>query len=318
MTGRGTVVAVVSWNARDLLARCLRSLKRDSDEGLAEVWVIDNASTDGSPDLVRSDFPWVNLVESGGDLGFVAAVNVVARRTKGEWLVPANEDIEVMPGAIRRLIEAGEKHPDGALFAPKLLNPDGTTQLSTGRFPSLTQTAVANLGLHRVSARVAKRFMLEPREEDIDSGPIDFAIGAFLLVRRAAFESIGGFDERYWPFQEDLDLAWRLSRVGWKAWYVADAEVRHVGSGTLRDSTAERERTEYVLRTRRTWLLARKGVGAAIGYLVLNIFGAILRLPAVEALALVAPHRWRRRRDNERVWLLANARTLFVRRPSSL
>jgi N-acetylglucosaminyl-diphospho-decaprenol L-rhamnosyltransferase len=311
-TGAAAVVAVVSWNARDLLARCLRSLQRDNDEGLVEVWVIDNASTDGSPELVRDDFPWVNLIQSERDLGFCAAVNVVARRTKSEWLVQSNEDVEVLPGAIRRLIEAGEQHPDAGLVAPRLLNPDGSTQHSLARFPSLMQDAVANFGLHRASARIAKRFMLDP-QEDVETGAVDFAIGAFLLVRRAAFESVGGFDERHWLFQDDLDLAWRLSRAGWKTWYVADAEVRHVGTGALRNSATDRERTEYVLRTRRAWLLRRKGVAATIGYLALNIVGAFIRLPAVEALAVVAPRRWRRRRDNVRIWLLANARALFIR-----
>jgi N-acetylglucosaminyl-diphospho-decaprenol L-rhamnosyltransferase len=313
-TGDATVVAVVSWNARDLLAKCLRSLKPDSDDGLVEVWVIDNASTDGSPDLVRRDFAWVNLIESGGDLGFGAAVNVVARRTKSEWLVPSNEDVEVFPGAIRRLIEAGKDHPDAALFAPRLLNPDGSTQHSIGRFPSLTEAAITNFGLHRASSRIAQHFMIGPQEKDVQTHPIDFAIGAFLLVRRAAFESVGGFDEKHWLFQEDLDLAWRLSRAGWKTWYVADAQVRHVGSGPLRNSSTERERTEFVLRTRRSWLLRRRGVAAAIGYLLLNLVGAVIRLPAVEALAVVAPRRWRRRRDSVRAWLLANARALFVRR----
>jgi N-acetylglucosaminyl-diphospho-decaprenol L-rhamnosyltransferase len=313
-TNDATVVAVVSWNARELLAKCLRSLQRDADEGLVEVWVVDNASTDGSPELVRRDFPWVNLIQSERDLWFCAAVNVVARRTKSEWLVQSNEDVEVSPGAIRRLIEAGEQHPDAALVAPRLLNPDGSTQQSIGKFPSLMQTAVANFGLHRASARIAKRFMLEPQEEDIQTGTVDYAIGAFLLVRRAAFESVGGCDERHSLFQDDLDLAWRLSRAGWKTWYVADAEVRHVGMGGLRNSATERERAEYVMRTFRAWLLRRRGVGAAIGYFALNIVGAFLRLAILEPLALVGPRRWRSRRDKVRVWLLINARAFFVRR----
>jgi N-acetylglucosaminyl-diphospho-decaprenol L-rhamnosyltransferase len=313
-TNDATVVAVVSWNARELLAKCLRSLQRDTDEGLVEVWVIDNASTDGSPDLVRRDFPWVSLIQTEQDLGFGAAVNVIARRTKSEWFVQSNEDVEVLPGAIRRLIEAGEQHPDAALVAPRLLNLDGSTQQSIGQFPSLMQTAVANFGLHRASARIAKRIMPEPQQEDIQTGTVDWAIGAFLLVRRAAFESVGGFDEEHWLLQEDLDLAWRLSRAGWKTWYVADAEVRHVGTGALRNSGTERERTEYVVRTYRAWLLRRRGVGTAIGYLALNIVGAFLRLAALEPLALVSPRRWRRRRENVRIWLLANVRALFIRR----
>jgi N-acetylglucosaminyl-diphospho-decaprenol L-rhamnosyltransferase len=308
---------VVSWNARELLAKCLRSLQRDADEGSVEVWVVDNASTDGSPELVRRDFPWASLIESEHDQGFGRAVNVVARRTKSKWLVASNEDVEVLPGAIRRLIQAGEEHSDAGVLAPRLLNRDGTTQWSIGRFPSLVETVVANLGLHRVSARIARRLLLEP-QEDIEAREIDFAIGAFLLMRRVAFESVGGFDERVWLVQEDLDLGWRLSRAGWKWRYVPDAEVRHVGPGLLRKSLTDPERAEYVLRTFRAWLLRRRGVGTAIGYLALNIVGAFLRLALLEPLALVSPRRWRRRRDNVRLWLLANARTLFLRRSTRL
>src|SRR3954468_4436887 len=100
-------IAIVSWNTRDLLARCLESLKPEVDRGTAEVWVVDNASSDGSPDLVRERFDWVNLVASDENLGFGTALNLVARQTTSEWIATANADIALHPGALDALLEAG-------------------------------------------------------------------------------------------------------------------------------------------------------------------------------------------------------------------
>src|SRR4051794_41161026 len=94
------VVAVVSWNNRGLLAEALRSLEPEVDAGNAEVWVVDNGSSDGSPALVREQFPWVTLIESEENLGYGSAVNLVARRTDSDWIVPANDDIRLAPGAL--------------------------------------------------------------------------------------------------------------------------------------------------------------------------------------------------------------------------
>src|SRR5919109_4551083 len=104
-------VAVVSWNTRDLLDRCLRSLEPEVDRGLAEVWVVDNASTDGSAEMVRQRFPWASLMASEENLGFGRAVNLVAGNTSSQWLAIANADIAVRPGAIDALLEAAAHDP---------------------------------------------------------------------------------------------------------------------------------------------------------------------------------------------------------------
>ena len=154
-------VAVVSWELRDLLARTLESLKPDADAGLIEVWVVDNASADGSADMVREHFPWVSLIASEENLGYGAAVNLVADRTDTDWIAPANEDIEVRPGAIERLLEVGGDHPRAGLVAPRLELPDGSTQHSVHPFPTVWLTTLYNLGLHRLSRRLADRLCLE-------------------------------------------------------------------------------------------------------------------------------------------------------------
>src|SRR5258708_17414457 len=129
-------IAVVSWNTRDLLRDCLLSLAQDALEARAQVWVVDNASSDGSADLVREQFPWVSLVASDENLGFGRAVNLVAERTGTDWIAPANADVRVTPGALDRLLEAGVNDPRAGAIAPRLVLPDGRTQHSVFPVPT--------------------------------------------------------------------------------------------------------------------------------------------------------------------------------------
>src|SRR5256885_1304444 len=116
-------IVVVSWNTRDLLARCLDSLKPEVERGRAQVWVVDNASADGSADLVRERFGWVNLIASDENLGFGRAVNLAAERSSSDWIVAANADIAVRPGAVETMLEAGGGDPGPGAIAPPLVTP---------------------------------------------------------------------------------------------------------------------------------------------------------------------------------------------------
>ncbi len=146
-------VAIVSWNTRDFLVRALESFKPDADRGLVDMWVVDNASTDGSPDVVRERFPWVNLIASEENLGFGRAVNEVAKRTESEWIAPANSDIAAHPGAIERLLEAGAEDRKAGAVAPRLRLPDGSTQDSVGALPTIPFSALHAVGALRLQSR---------------------------------------------------------------------------------------------------------------------------------------------------------------------
>jgi hypothetical protein len=178
-------VAVVSWNTRDLLRACLESLHADADAGRAEVWVVDNASADGSAALVRSAFPWVRLLALDENLGFGRAVNRVAARTATAWVAPANADVAVEPGALRALVAAGQRDPGAGAVAPRLVLPDGSTQHSVYRFPTVPFTAAFNAGLYRVSTRAREAMLLEGMWDPDRPRVVDWAVGALLLVRRA-------------------------------------------------------------------------------------------------------------------------------------
>jgi GT2 family glycosyltransferase len=225
-------VAVVSWNTRDLLERCLESLEPEARSGVAEVWVVDNASTDGSPDLVRERFDWIRLIASEENLGFGRAVNLVARQTESEWVAPANADIALRPGALDALLAAGERDPGAGVIAPRLVLPDGSTQHSVYAFPSIPFALVLHSGAAHLSRRLGDRMQLIGYWDTTRARRVPWAIAAFLLVRRTAWDQIGGFDERQWMYAEDLDLGWRLKHAGWATRYVPDAHVDHESSAS--------------------------------------------------------------------------------------
>jgi GT2 family glycosyltransferase len=254
-------VAVVSWNTRDLLRDCLRSLEADIRAGRAEVWVIDNGSSDGSRELVREEFPHVRLVESDSNLGFGAAVNEVAARTQSPWLAPANADVAVAPGALRSLVEAATADPRIGCVAPRLVTLDGETQLSVHVFPPL-YLVVRSVPIARLSSRLGDRLLLDGVWDERRPRAVDWADGAFLLVRRAAFDATGGFDPRQWMYAEDVDLAWRLAEAGWSTRYEPRAAVRHAVSAATRDAFGH-ERVPRQIAALYAWTARRRGLPAA-------------------------------------------------------
>jgi N-acetylglucosaminyl-diphospho-decaprenol L-rhamnosyltransferase len=302
-------VAVVSWNQRDLLASCLRGLRADSDAGRAEVYVVDNASSDGSPDLVRSQFPWVDLIACRENLGFGHAVNLVAKRTSAPWIAAANDDVEPTPGALVRLLEIGESHQSAGAVVPRLLLHDGSTQHSVHPFPGPAVMAAFNLGLHRLSRRLGDRLCLAGAWDAEVPREVPWAIAAFMLIRRTAFEQVGGFDPRQWMYAEDLDLAWRLSAAGWRVRYEPAAAVRHVGGSASRKAfgatVVPRQMTASY-----TWMARRRGLAITLATALVSCMGAAARLAVYTPLAAVDARRFGPRRDQHRRWLRAHVRGL--------
>jgi N-acetylglucosaminyl-diphospho-decaprenol L-rhamnosyltransferase len=288
-------VAIVSWNTRDLLDRCLRSLQRYSDGGLADVWVVDNASSDGSPDLVRERFPWVRLVACEENLGFGPAVNRVARETKSEWIAPANADIALRDGALEALFDAGRRDPRAGAVAPRLVLPDGSTQHSVFAFPTIAYSALLAVGAYLFLPVFGDRRPTPGHWDAERARRVPWAVAAFLLVRRAAWDDVGGFDERQWMYAEDLDLGWRLRQAGWATRYEPRAEVEHE-SGAATTQRWGPEVAPHWQRATYGFLARRRGAGYARAVAALNLAGALLRYGAVAARGVPAEVRaahWR-------------------------
>ena len=259
--GATVVVAIVSWNTRDLLDRCLRSLEGHATDGTAEIWVVDNGSSDGSVEMVRERHGWAQLVESGENLGYGRAVNLVADRTSSPWFALSNADIALRPGALEALLEAGEADPGAGVVAPRLILPDGRTQHSAWAFPTVASTVVQNAGALVVGARLADRLALQGAWNPERARRVPWAVGAFLLVRREAWDAVGGFDAGQWMSAEDLDLGWRMRAAGWATRYEPRAVVDHEESAATRqvwgsDLAIHWQRCAYA------WMLRRLGRAA--------------------------------------------------------
>lgn len=300
-------VALVSWNTRALLLRSLRSLAPEVQAGRAAVFVVDNGSGDGSPEAARRAAPWAEMIEPGENLGFGAAVDLVARRTQSEWIAAANADVALEPGALEALLDAGSD-PRVGCAAPRLVLPDGTTQHSVYPFPTVPFTVAFNAGVHRLSPRLADRLCLEGFWNPDRGRRVDWAIGAFLLIRRVAYQAVGGFDEEQWMYAEDLDLGWRLHGAGWLTRYEPRARVLHDASAATSLAFGEEKMSRYMAATYAA-LARRRGPVRAWATALVNLLGAAVRLGWMAPLALAWP-RWRQGRDLNRRWVGIHLRGL--------
>lgn len=295
-------IAVVSWNTRALLERCLRSLEPERAAGRAEAWVFDNDSADGSPDLVRRRFGWANLIASPENIGFGAAVNRVAERTDAPWIAAANADVELERGALAELLAAGARHPRAGALAPRLLLPGGATQHSVHPFPTVPFSLLFNAGVSALSPGIADRLCLEGAWNPARERRVPWAIGAFLLLRRSAWREVGGFDEDQWMYAEDLDLGWRLARRGWETVFVPAAVARHHSAASTSQAWGSDTDIRWMWSTY-AWMLRCRGPLRTRTVATLNLGGAAVRLALYAAAARLRPRRYAQRREEMRRWL---------------
>jgi N-acetylglucosaminyl-diphospho-decaprenol L-rhamnosyltransferase len=222
-------VVIVNYESGPALARCVEGVR--SEPGVAvEVVVVDNGSADGSLDEIRRTFPDVVVVDPGRNLGYGAAANRgVAATTAGSVLV-CNSDLEICPGALSVLDKALATQPECAVVGPLIRTPSGERYPSARRFPSLVDAAGhALLGIFAPDNRFTRSY----QQAHLGEAPaglqtVDWVSGACFLTRRSAFEQVGGFDEAYFMYAEDVDLCWRLGRAGWQVAYEPAAEVTHL------------------------------------------------------------------------------------------
>ena len=312
MSAPAVTVAIVSWNTRDLLRRALESLAPEVERGLAEVWVVDNASEDGSAELVREHFDWVNLIASDVNLGFGRAVNLVADRTSSEWIATANADIALHPGALSTLLSAGARDRGAGAVAPRLVLPDGQTQHSVFGFPTILFSLVLATGSYRFSATVGDRLAFPGHWNSERARRVPWAVAAFLLVRRRAWTEVGGFDERQFMYAEDLDLGWRLKQAGWATRYEPRAHVDHQSAAATSQLFGERLEPHWQ-RSTYGFLARRRGVINAWTIALVNALGAGLRWAKVALAPLWGSESNPELRRAHARWLLVHLRALRSR-----
>ena len=221
-------VCIVNWNTRQDLEEALRSVFESDPELSIEVIVLDNASGDGSADMVRQRFPQVTLIQSTDNTGFARGYNRAAAAATAPYLLILNPDTVVQAGALGRLVRFMDSHPDAAAAGPCLLNSDGTLQFSCRRFPRPMVGLLRNTIIGRLAPR--NRFTRDYLMQDWDHRSIrhvDWVSGAAICIRREAWDQIGGFDEGYFMYSEDMDWCLRAEQAGWKIYYVPEAVIVH-------------------------------------------------------------------------------------------
>lgn len=236
-------IVIVNWNAGRRLSDCvdcIAAARRDGFE-LKRVVVIDNSSSDGSADNLR--FPELDLsvVRNSENRGFAAACNQGARGSSADYLLFLNPDTRVLPDSFRIPIEflEGPESTNVGICGIQLLDEAGNVSQSCSRFPTARSFFFLMFGLDRFFSNHVEGHFLS-REDHLKSGPVDQVMGAFFLVRRTLFESLGGFDERFFVYFEDLDFSYRAKQTGWESYHLANAQAYHQGGGCSEQVKARR------------------------------------------------------------------------------
>ena len=235
-------VIIVSWNVKALLERCLRSLLAapgwtlvaPDDEPVGartmEIWVVDSASADGSADMVRGTFPAVGLIANTENVGFTRGNNQGLARCRGRAVLLLNPDTEVLGDALTVMADYLDAHPDVGIVGPRILTPDGGVQPSRRRFPTYGTAFVESTCLqrwfprHRLLARYYMWDAPDDREQDVD-----WLEGACLMARAEVVRQVGGLDERFFMYSEEMDWCLRAKRAGWRVVYLPQAAIVHYG-----------------------------------------------------------------------------------------
>ncbi|HUX50272.1 MAG TPA: glycosyltransferase family 2 protein [Spirochaetia bacterium] len=232
-------VIIVSWNTIELLRDCLHSVFEQSAGVRMEVVCVDNASTDGSAEMVLHEFPSVRLIRNSVNLRFVAANNQAISVARGKFVLLLNSDTVVLDRAIARIVSFGESRPAGAVFGGRVLNSDGSLQRSCFMYPSVANQLFAALYLYKLfpGSRLFGRQLMtwwdyaEERE-------VQTVSGCFALVRKAAIEQVGMMDPLYYFYGDDHDWCYRFAKAGWKVIYTPEPQIIHYGG----QSTSVRRR----------------------------------------------------------------------------
>ncbi|GAB4443182.1 MAG: glycosyltransferase family 2 protein [Anaerolineae bacterium] len=238
-------IIIVSWNVRDLLARCLESIAAGRGDlarfpEAIEVIVVDSASADGSAAMVAARFPWVRLIALDENAGFTAGNNIGLRASRGRHVMLLNPDTEVIGDALAQMVRYLDAHPDVGAVGPHTLGSDGATQSTRRRFPTLATALFESTWLQPYAPRrLLDRYYVvgPPDDATLD---VDWVQGSALMVRRAAYAQVGGLDEGYIMYSEEMDWCRRIKAAGWRVVYLGSAQIVHHGGKSSAQATARR------------------------------------------------------------------------------
>lgn len=267
-------IIIVSYNTKELLSACLSSLKKIRNKShILEVWVVDNASTDGTPKMLKEKHPGVRLIENKFNLGFGSANNQVIRMAKSEYVFLLNPDAEVLDASLNDMLIFMEKNNDVGILGPKLLNYDGSIQREMSPFPGLLDSILILLRLHRIKPF---RNIVYPNYNYSIVREAEHLMGSALLISKKVFESVGVFDEDFFLWFEETDLQKRAIDAGWRIVFYPKTVVKHFGAQSSKQLNPFRKQTIW---NRSLWIYFKKH-HSFLKSLVLVPFMALSYLPA--------------------------------------
>ncbi len=298
-------VVVVSWNVCDLLRRCLHSLSEAADDVRVETVVVDNASTDGSAGMVRAEFPGVRLIALDENLGYAGGNNCGIAACSGRNVLALNPDTIVKPGALEAIVRKLDADGRVGAVAPKNLREDGRVRPSARRFPTYAAMLYRHLFFRGMQPLRGVYYNYRMRDFAWDRElPVDQPAGAALAVRRSVLEEVGGWDEGFFMYFEEVDLCRRIKSRGYEIRFVPEAEIIHLGGRSTRQMGARRrmvffrsmfryfEKHGNPARTRLFRVIFKAG------YIMTTLVALPVELACAAAFALAGRVRRARRRLN--------------------
>lgn len=265
-------VLIVTYNSARLIDTLLERLRPEVQALGGEVIVVDNASTDGTAERVRERHPWVKLVASAVNLGFAAGNNLAARHAGGRYLLLLNPDAMPAPGALARGVELMDRHPQAGLGGGELRAADGSRQPSARMFPTLRDELFTLAGLAARWPRSRLFSRLDRRWADPERAAlVDWLPGAFVFIPARQFARLGGFDERFFMYYEEVDLCRRLREAGLAIHYWPELKAVHIGGESARTVAGERisrsgsQLESWRMRSGLLYYRKHHGAGGALG-----------------------------------------------------
>ena len=270
-------IVIVTWNGKKYALECLDSLRALGTELKIEVIVVDNDSTDGTPEAICENYPEVKLIRNEANLGFAKANNIGMATAHGGYVCLINSDVVVPRGCLEKMIAFLQAHPDIGLLGPKMLSPTGGVGKSVNRLPTMWNYFCYALGLHffAPNSKLFGSYIMDGYPYD-KTEDVEVLTGWFWMVPRIALAQVGGLDERFFIYGEDLDWSYRFLAAGWRVVFFAEAEAMHYGAA----SSGQAPTRFYVEMVRANLQYFQKHHGrlGGLGFLIATGIHELLRI----------------------------------------
>lgn len=283
-------VIVVSWNTREILRDCLAAVRRHIPAGYRELVIVDNASSDGSAEMVAEQFPEARLIRNATNLGFGRAANQGMSVARGELMLLLNSDAFLLDGSLMVLSQRFDGDPTLGLVGPRIELADGRLQSSARRFPSIGRLLLSELWFHRLLPRTrVGDLLLGPYWSHDREREVDWLVGACLLLRREVFERTGGFDPAIFMYGEEVEWCHRIRAMGWRILFSPAARVVHLNHKSADRLFGDAGRNDRCLLAEDDLLRRWQGVWAPTAAGLLRLLGAFLRIVLFGLRATLRP-----------------------------